>query len=333
MYFSFPNLLAIGCLLISNLACADYDGLTYDAREDVKAFVAEMVQQHGFEHESLINAFAQTRFQPSVIKAITPPVNPIKVRSWERYKPRFVNNIRISRGQQFMQTYAQDLKRAREQFGVPEEVIAAIIGVETVYGSNTGNYRIMDALTTLAFDYPRRADYFKEELVQYLLLTREQSLDYFSMLGSYAGAIGLPQFMPTNVRTLAVDFDGDGVIDLRNNPVDAIGSVAKYLQHYGWQANAPIAKPIQFKAEVPTALTESILPALTVADIQAYDFVVDEPVTHEQNFALLPLETPNRATEYWLGFNNFYVITRYNKSTFYAMSVLQLAQAIKPRTP
>lgn len=313
------------------MAYAGADWVAYPAREEVKSFVLEMVQKHGFDADKLLAFFAQTQHQPSVIKAITPPANPIKVRSWQRYKPRFINPIRISRGQTFMQTYAQDLKRAREQFGVPEEIIAAIIGVETVYGSNKGNYRIMDALTTLAFDYPRRAEYFKGELEQFLLLAREQQLDEFSVLGSYAGAIGFPQFMPTNVRTLAVDFDADGVIDLRNNPVDAIGSVAKYLQHYGWQANTPIATPIRFQAEIPSHFSESILPALTVADIEPFAFNVEGKIPPEQNFALLPLETPNKATEYWLGFNNFYVITRYNKSTFYAMSVLQLAQAIKPQ--
>lgn len=318
------------CAMLSGATSAWAAGeLPYDARDEVRAFVNDMVTRHGFDEQALLTSFAEVRYQPSVIKAITPPENPVAVRSWERYKPRFVNAIRIARGKKFMQNHAEALQRARAQYGVPEEVIAAIIGVETVYGSNVGNYRIMDALTTLAFDYPRRAEYFKSELEQFLLLAREQNTPYFSVLSSYAGAIGLPQFMPTNVRTLAVDFDADGVVDLRNNPVDAIGSVARYLQHFGWQAEAPIATPISFQTPAPVALTESILPALTMDDIAGLQYTTTQSIEKDRNFALVPLETPNKAIEYWLGFQNFYVITRYNKSTFYAMSVMQLADSLK----
>lgn len=305
------------------------DERPYNERPEVQAFVAEMVEQHGFSANDLLNLFANTEFQPSVVKAIEPPDNPIVVRSWQRYRPRFVNNIRIARGQKFMEQYADALKRARETYGVPEDIIAAIIGVETVYGRNTGNYRVIDALTTLAFDYPRRAEYFRGELVQFLLMAREQNLDYFSVLGSYAGAIGLPQFMPTNVRLLAVDFDGDGKIDLRDNPIDAIGSVARYLQFYGWQTNAPVACAVDFQDAVPSPWLESTAPLMTLDDMKNIRFATDRSVDEALKFAVIPLESPNKTPEYWLGYNNFYVIKQYNKSTFYAMCVMQLAEALR----
>ncbi len=300
----------------------------YQERAEVIAFVDDMVTQHGFKREELLEVFANAKFQPSVVKAMDPPAN-AGVRSWQRYRPRFINQIRIKRGQQFMLQYASELKRARETYGVPEEIIASIIGVETVYGQNTGKYRIVDALTTLAFDYPRRAEYFKGELEQFLLFAREQEIPYFSVLGSYAGAIGLPQFMPTNVRQLAVDFDGDGKVDLRNSPVDAIGSVARYFQFYGWKTGEPIAVPVSFKDAVPEEWTESILPALTTEDFKNLKYSTERAFDSTLNFALIPLVTPNQTPDYWLGFNNFYVITRYNQSSFYAMSVMQLAEELK----
>ncbi len=321
--------MAMGLVLVSPI-CAEErpDERPYHERAEVQVFVARMVEQHGFSSDELLNLFANTEFQPSVIKAMQPSDNPVTARSWERYRPRFVNGMRIAHGARFVTQYAEALKRARETYGVPENIIAAIIGVETVYGKKTGNYRVMDALTTLTFDYPRRADYFREELTQYLLMAREQKLDYFSVLGSYAGAIGLPQFMPTNVRQLAVDFDGDGKIDIRDNPVDAIGSVARYLQFYGWQTGAPIACAVSFQDAVPSSWLESTVPVMTMADMQDVRFTTEHDVGQTQKFAVIPLVTPNKAPEYWLGYNNFYVITRYNRSTFYAMSVTQLAEAL-----
>lgn len=324
----------VGLIISQTIAMpvhAEYrlDERPYNQRPEVQTFVAEMVRQHGFSSDNLFNLFANTEFQPSVVKAIEPPDNPAAVSSWERYRPRFVNNIRIVRGQKFMEQYADALKRARQTYGVPEDIIAAIIGVETVYGRNTGRYRVIDALTTLAFDYPRRAEYFRGELAQFLLMAREQNLDYFSVLGSYAGAIGLPQFMPTNVRQLAVDFDGDGKIDLRDNPIDAIGSVARYLQFYGWQTGAPVACAVDFQDAVPSPWLESIAPLMTLDDMKDVRFTAHRSVDEVQKFAVILLESPNKTPEYWLGYNNFYVITRYNRSTFYAMSVMQLAEALR----
>jgi membrane-bound lytic murein transglycosylase B len=299
----------------------------YHQRDEVMVFVEQMAKKHGFVANELKAVFADVEFQASVVKAMEPPSSP-NVRSWERYKSRFVNQGRINQGIRFMQEHAVELTRARQQYGVPEEIITAIIGVETLYGQNTGSYRVIDALTTLAFDYPRRAEYFRSELEQYLLLTREQGLDYFSVLGSYAGAIGLPQFMPTNVRQLAVDFDDDGQVDLRNSVVDAIGSVARYLADHGWKAGEPITSQVRFNETVPDAWIENILPVMKKKDIKHVSFSTESKLDEALSFAVIPLVTPDKPSEYWLGFNNFYVITRYNKSTFYAMSVFQLAEAI-----
>ena len=305
----------------------------YANRDDVQVFIRDMVSKNSFNAEELNRVFSQAKFQPSVIKAILPPSSP-SVRSWSRYRPRFVNAQRIAKGHAFMAKYADTLKRAADTYQVPPEIIASIIGVETVYGANTGNYRVLDALTTLSFDYPKRAEYFKTELEAFLLLCREQGIDVTSMKGSYAGAVGLPQFMPSNIRKLAVDFDGDGLIDLRNNPIDAIGSVARYFQAFGWQKDAPIAIAIDAAEPIPASYLQDITPVLTYSDVASVKFLPQ--TTNNQRlldegikFAFIPLETPDAATEYWLGFNNFYVITRYNKSSFYAMSVLQLADAIK----
>lgn len=305
-------------------------GDDYHERDEVRAFVQQMAERHGFPADELQRVFADVRFQAGVIKLMEPPSTP-GVRSWERYRSRFVNQSRIGGGQRFMQEYAAELQRARKTYGVPEEIITAIIGVETLYGRHTGNYRVIDALTTLAFDYPRRAEYFRGELEQYLLLVREQGLDYFDLHGSYAGAIGLPQFMPTNVRKLAVDFDGDGRVDLRNSVVDAIGSVAHYLAVHGWRSGEPVASHVAFDQAVPDAWVETILPVMTKKDIQHVGFNTSVALDHTHNFAVIPLETPDRPAEFWLGFNNFYVITRYNKSSFYAMSVWHLAEELAGR--
>lgn len=323
--------LCVVILLLSSTAQAsDADKAFYDQRADVRNFIAAMVEKHGFTSSDLQGVFADAEFQPSVVKAMEPPRTPA-VRSWERYRTSFVNQNRINRGVKFMRDHAQDLQRAQQRYGVPAEIIAAIIGVETIYGQNVGGYRVLDALTTLAFDYPRRADYFRGELEQYLLLVREQNLSYASVLGSYAGAIGLPQFMPTNVRLLGVDFDGDGHVDLRNSVVDAIGSVAHYLAVHGWQADAPVAERIVFDQPVPAAWLESIQPVMVRDDIKQVGYKTRAALDDKLGFAVIPLETPGKPSEYWLGFHNFYVITRYNKSSFYAMSVFQLAQALNAR--
>lgn len=297
-------------------------------RPEIKHFIDEMVTEHGFIQSQLEAIFGQVQFQPAIIKLISTPPSSI---SWNQYRARFVNAQRIKNGVSFWNAHAQKLQQASQTFGVPEEIIVAIIGVETAYGATTGNHRVIDALTTLAFDYPRRAEFFRSELAQYLLLVREQNFDLFSLKGSYAGAIGIPQFMPGSYRRYAIDFDGDGKIDLTTNTADAIGSVANYLKEYGWEAGGPIITRAhvgvmsEFYQEILQAGIEPIHP---IKKLRQANIIPLEKIDEERLATLIELKDDDNM-QYWLGFNNFYVVTRYNRSTFYAMSVLQLADAIR----
>ncbi|MBP8169870.1 MAG: lytic murein transglycosylase B, partial [Azonexus sp.] len=217
-------------------------------------------------------------------------------------------------------------------YGVPEEIIVAIIGVETEYGRNMGSFRVLEALATLAFYYPRRADFFRTELEQFLLLARENDMDAVNVRGSFAGAIGIPQFMPGSQRRYAVDFDGDRKVDLYGSVDDAIGSVARFLEQHGWQAGQAVAVPARTRGEPERSLIEAgIQPTLKVADLAQQGITAS--ADPQAVVTLVDLVSPGRATEYWLGFDNFYVITRYNRSSFYAMSVFQLAEEIRARIP
>ena len=221
--------------------------------------------------------------------------------------------------------------RAEAIYGVPREIIVAIIGVETEYGRNTGRFRVLEALASLAFKYPPRAPFFRSELEHFLLLARENGMDAFEVRGSYAGAMGIPQFMPSSQRRYAVDFDGDGRIDLRASESDAIGSVASFLAHHGWQTGAPITAPAHIEGDAARLLAAGIKPSRPLRELQA-EGVVTGPETAgdaERPTALIDLVDPVQPTEYWVGYDNFYVITRYNRSTFYAMSVFQLAEALR----
>ena len=295
---------------------------------EIKHFINEMVVQHGFNQSKLEDVFSKVQFQPSVIDLISMPTAPIP---WNKYRSRFINSQRIKSGVNFWNEHARKLEQASQAFGVPEEIIVAIIGVETAYGVMMGNHRIIDALTTLAFDFPKRAEFFRSELEQYLLLAQEQRFDLFSIKGSYAGAIGIPQFMPGSYRRYAIDFDGDGKADLTDNAADAIGSIANYLKEYGWETGGPTIT----RAHVPTKsdhyqqiLLAGIEPVHTVKKLRAANIIPLETINDERLAALLELKDDDNI-QYWLGFQNFYVITRYNRSTFYAMSVLQLAEAVR----
>ena len=305
----------------------------YAQRPEVRAFVDEMAAEHGFERRSLMRLFAQTRYQPKVIDLMSRPV--IAPPKWHEYAPQFLTLGRIDAGVAFWQTHAAVLDRARQEFGVPPAVIVAILGVETYYGRHTGTYRVLDALTTLAFDYPRRAEFFRGELKQFLLLAREQHISPLAAKGSYAGALGLPQFMPGSVRAYAVDYDADGNIDLWEDPADAIGSVAHYLARHDWQSGQPVwtaalvdpaAREI-IERKLDGGITERrSLEAWARDGVRAAaalpDKLAADPV------GLLMLEEVDGPT-YWLVFNNWYVLTRYNKSRLYASAVWELAQAIQ----
>lgn len=288
----------------------------------IPEFIDSMVAKHQFNRAELERAFAHAQHQPSVIEAISRPAT---LKPWPEYRASFVNPERIRFGLEFWRKHRQILQSAEQKYGVPQEIILAVIGVETVYGRDAGKYRVLDALTTLAFDYPRRADFFRSELENYLLLARDEQYDLLDMRGSYAGAMGIPQFMPSSHRKYAVDFNGNHKIDLLNEPADAIGSVANYLQGYGWASGKRIAVRAQAN-EIASAW--EIASPRTLAAWSVAGVVPSVNLSQEESARLTDF-TVAEGKEYWLAFNNFDVITRYNNSDFYAMSVFQLAEALK----
>lgn len=301
---------------------------SFAERPEVRSFIAEMVERHGFPQRALETLFANARLQDSVLTAITPL--PPGTRSWQNYRANFVNARRIEGGVQFRRAHAAALERAERMFGVPPEIVVAIIGVETEYGRNSGTFRVLDALATLAFDYPRRAEYFRSELEQYLLYTRESRLDAAALRGSYAGAIGIPQFMPSSIRRFGVDFDGDGRRDLRGSPADAIGSVANFLAAHGWVAGAPVALPARVTGEAYRPLADGEVVPIHRADLlreAGVEFAGS--VEPETPCVLIELETPDEPPVHIVGLQNFYALTRYNRSSFYAAAVSELAAEIR----
>ena len=290
-------------------------------RPEVRAFIGELVERHGFAEAELKQMFSRVERVEPGLQSIAPAERP----PWEEYRAQFVNERRIAGGLAFWQANRRHLERAEREYGIPAAIIVAIVGIETNYGRNMGRYRVIDALATLAFEYAPRAQFFRSELEQYLLLARESDLDIFAVRGSYAGAIGLPQFMPRSVRRYGVDFDGDGAVDLRRSSADAVGSVANFLKSHGWQPGEPVA----FRASVPPGLAAvladgSVQPRLRLGDLlNAGVSLSGVPPSREALGALLAL-----GSEYRVGLQNFYVITRYNRSAYYATAVADLAEAL-----
>ncbi len=321
--FFIPALIASVCS--TSALSADAQGIRYSERADVKTFIAEMKEKHDLSESWLTRQFDEADFKPAVIKFILPPADP-KVRSWKTYRSRFVEPKRIAAGRAFWHTHAATVKRASEQFGVPEEIIVAIIGVETIYGKHMGHFETFSALTTLAFDYPPRAALFRGQLEELLLLAREEGRNPRAYSGSFAGALGLPQFLPGSIRRYAVNFDGDDKVNL-DTPADAIGSVASFLAAHGWVRGGPIVAKAQVDdAAAAPLIAQGIKPQKLPSEMVG---VLTRPDVPQEAAALIDLVTPDQATEYWLGYQNFYVITRYNRSSFYAMAVHDLAQALK----
>jgi membrane-bound lytic murein transglycosylase B len=318
---------------------------TYTERAEVQAFISEMASAHDFDEALLQTHFAAVRPVPKAIAFIKPPANP-SVRSWRTYRSRFIEPKRIAAGERFMRRYASDLARAQARYGVPASVIAGVIGVETIYGRNVGDFNTFATLTTLAFDYPPRADLFRKELRELLLLARSESRAPQSYVGSYAGALGLPQFLPSSIRAYGVDFDQDGHVDLAGSAQDAIGSVANYLAAHGWERDEPIAAMVVATGEgINQGIADGISPVRTQASwgsagvefhqVSAGETAIDaaslSALRPDKPAALIDLVTPDAPTQYRLGYQNFYVITRYNKSTFYASAVMDLALALEER--
>jgi len=305
-----------------------------DKAPAAQEFAREMREWHQLDEADLLRRFAKLKPDPRVLKLIAPPASPALQRSWQRYQSRFLDPKRIRQGAEFWQQHAAMLERAEIAYGVPAEIIVSIIGIETFYGQNTGTFNTFAALATLAFYYPQRSTFFRQELEQLLLLAQENRQNPESYTGSYAGALGIPQFMPGSLRRYAVDFDGDSVIDLTNSVEDAIGSVASFLAAHGWQKGDPIAVPVRLPDNLPPQtlalwLETGIRPALSTLTLLAAGVAAEPFEGADRNATLIDLVTPDAPVEYWLGFENFYVITRYNRSSFYAMAVFQLAEAIK----
>jgi membrane-bound lytic murein transglycosylase B len=317
------SLLGIGLLLSLAAAPAAAD---YTQRGDVRAYMAELTEQHDFPLAQLESVLGDAQRQQPILDAISRPAE--RVLKWHEYRKIFVKEPRISQGLAFWAENAETLERARMRYGVAPEYVVAIIGVETSYGRNTGSWRVIDALATLGFDYPPRADFFRGELTQYLLLTREEGFDPGSLKGSYAGAMGYGQFIPSSFRAYAVDFDADGRRDIWNNRIDAIGSVANYFARHGWIGNGQVAVQVTVDGEPPPELLNASLELdHTVGGLRARGVRLDG-VPDEAAAELLVMDGPD-GTEYWVALNNYYVITRYNRSRLYALAVHQLAQEIR----
>jgi len=310
------------CLCCVPLAWADYD-----RRPEVEAFIGEMVEEHGFSQEELSGLFAKARRKDSILEAISRPAE--KRLEWYEYRNIFVTEQRIRKGKEFIRNHREVLERAEQRFGVPVHIIASVIGVETRYGQHKGGYRVVDALSTLAFDYPPRSKFFRGELKELLLLSREQGFKPLELMGSYAGAMGYGQFIPSSYRHYAIDFDGDGVADILNNVVDAIGSVANYFARHKWEEGQDVA----FKTDVDgdaykNVVNTALKPDQTLKSLAENGVKIPGDMGLDQVAKLQPLQGKD-GTEYWVTLHNFYVITRYNHSHLYAMAVFQLAEALR----
>ena len=315
----------------------------YVQRESMQTFIEELVENRGFDRAWLESILLEAEYKQNIIDLMNRTAE--GTWTWTRYRSNFLDEERISSGVKFWRENADAIRKASAIYGVPEEIIVSIIGVETRYGAVMGRTRILDALVTLGFDYPRREKFFKKELTQFLLMLREEGLDPFGIRGSYAGAMGFGQFMPSSYRAYAVDFDGDGVRDLLNNKTDAIGSVAAYISRHGWDEGGLVAVPVavddvdlaelKLNKRRPHTVVSSYLDSGVSIKEFAEESAADpatQSVDKTLKSTLISLDIDaEEQKEYWLGFNNFYVITRYNTSRMYAMAVYQLSQAIHDR--
>ncbi len=304
----------------------DVQALEFGKYPALQSFAAEMTERHGFSVSRLQQVFRCATIRPDIIEAME---RPKELLPWHEYRKIFLTEENTQRGARFWKKHANDLSRAQERYGVPPEIVVAVIGVETQYGRNKGGYPILDALTTLTLEYPARAAFFREELAEFLLLARENGMDPCRVKGSYAGAMGLPQFMPSNYRRLAVDFDGDGKRDLLDNPADAIGSVAHYLRNSGWETDAPVTDEARLEGTLYFWVEKlGLKPALSLRQLASYGIFPRGQHDPEDRAALVSLEG-EVGPFYRLGYNNFYVITRYNLNKRYAMAVVELGKLIR----
>jgi len=312
---------------------------SYFAHPKMRSLAAQLAQSYALDEDWVVSVLSEARFNATVAKLIMPAANP-NAKNWAVYRSRFVEPIRIRKGRAFWSSYQDILQKAASQYGVPAEIIAGIIGVETIYGQQTGQFRVLDVLSTLTLDFPvgrkDRTVFFRTQLGEFLRLCAEQQWDPREVFGSYAGAMGLPQFMPSSIRQFAVDFDGDGQINLNKSVPDVIGSVANFLSKHGWQPNMPT----HFNVEVPAdaaslafLLGPDIVPTFTVIDMKAKGAELDASgESFKGLLALVKLENAENQATYIAGTDNFFAITRYNNSSYYALAVIDLAKSIAPKS-
>lgn len=339
MYIMFPNSIPkrysmikntpVYCLVFALLfSGCGYASPSLTQREDVKAFIDRMVGDHGFKQKDLTELFETVRLKDGIIRAMT---RPAESKPWHVYRKIFITDRQIDGGVEFWRNNAVALADAEKQYGVPPEIIVAILGVETRYGNNAGSYRVIDALSTLAFDYPKRSPFFTSELEQFLILCREENIDPLSPIGSYAGAMGIPQFMPSSYRNFAKDQDNDGQRDIWQNNQDAIASVANYFTEHGWIRDGIVTFPAIIQGtEFTKLLSKGLKPDTTVRAIKSSGINVPPNIDTSQEAKLLKLDHEH-GPSYWVTLPNFYVITRYNHSALYAMAVYQLSREILHR--
>jgi membrane-bound lytic murein transglycosylase B len=315
------------------------DADSYSARDDARALARDIAQAHELDEAWVWSALSAARYKSQAARLMMPAPRGT-AKNWGVYRSRFIEPIRIRAGIAFWQQYQAELQRAQAQYGVPAEIIAGVIGVETIYGRYTGNFRVLDVLTTLSLDFPNgrsdRSPFFKKELGAFLKLCAEQQLAPDAVLGSYAGAIGWPQFMPSSIRRWGVDFDGDGRVDLQRSPVDAIGSVAHYLAEHGWRTGQPThfdVTPPQDAAARAKLLAPDIVPSFSADEMRAMGAILPDSATqHAGPLALVLLENGEAAPTLIAGTQNFYAITRYNQSSYYALAVIELGLAVSQPT-
>ena len=321
-------------------------GPAYETRSEVMSFADDLAERRNLDPKWVRQAIGQAHYIPTIARLMQPAAKTF-AKNWNVYRSRFIDPIRIEAGVRFWQAHRQTLERAEKEYGVPAEIIVGIIGVETIYGRDTGSFRVIDALTTLAFDFPashpraaERSEFFKGEIEQFLSLQSRLGTDPMAPLGSYAGAMGLPQFMPSSWVKFAIDFDGDYKIDLWNSPADVIGSVANYLMAFHWQPGMPTHYPVQFDPErldMDALMAPDILPTFSVASFTAKGAVLEGPaLAHNGPLALVELLNGDPAQGgsaplYVAGTENFYAITRYNWSSYYAMAVIELGREVAAR--
>jgi membrane-bound lytic murein transglycosylase B len=315
-------------LFLSALPVAGAGAEGIAQRPEVAAFIQDMKTRHRFDAGTLEKLFGGVAIQEGILAAMG---RPAEAKPWHEYRQLFVTEARILGGVAFWRQHAETLRQVQQRYGVPAEMIVAIIGVETLYGRNTGGFRVIDALATLAFAYPRRADFFRSELEQFLLLCREESLDAAALKGSYAGAMGWPQFMPSSFRNYAIDLDGDGRRDIWSNPADTIGSIGNYFARFGWRTGEEVAvRATAPKGDYAPYLGKDLKPVHALGALRRLGIEPERPLPDASPVTLLRFEL-EAGPEYWLGLENFFVISRYNHSALYSMAVYQLGRAIAAR--